>query len=234
MENDKVKRKTELTADELGKRLYRFINHKKLKKAKLLIADPKCNVNWTSETVTEWTSLIKASFHGYPDFVKVLLKRQDLSVNYQSWCCDSALISGTVMGKISCVGLLVNDLRTKINLLDEEGRSALWWAYSNSFPPIMKLLISHGANVNGIAASVVKYNKVHVFYPPSTEATLIMKNWKSYLPEFIRFAKTNKYYPSEFKQWAFNFILCCTKSKAFCKDIIYLLLEYIARAWKKI
>ena len=233
MENNKVKRKTELTADELGRRLYRFITNRKKEKAMLLINDPKCNVNWVSAYCRS-TPLIQASICGQPDIVKTLLKRQELLINHQEWCNYSALIWATIEGHTRCVELLVNDSRTNINFVGDDKHSALWRAYNNSCPSIIKLLLSHGANVNGIHVSVDKHSKVYAYPQLTVEATLVMKNWKSYLPEFTRFAKTNKCYPVEFKQWAFNFILCCIKSKAFCKDIIYLLLEYIAKAWKKI
>ena len=228
MENIKVKRKT----DQLEKRINNFILNNETKKAVLLINDPKCSVNWTGLS-TNWTFLMKSSFRGHPSVVKALLKRPDLLINYQCWSDDSALTWAAVKKKTRCVELLVNDSRTNINLMDGVGRSALWWAYSENYTAIMKLLISHGANVNGVAVSVVKYNVNRGSAPLTTEATMMMKNWKTYLPEVTRFAKTNMYYPVEFKRWAFNFILCCTKSQAFCKDTIYLLLKYIARAWKR-
>lgn len=84
----------------------------------------------------------------------------------------------------------------------------------------------------GVTYSVLRYVKKTKFAhnPPSAEATAVMKNWVSYLPDFTRYAKTNKYYPQEFKERAFVFILCCLRSKVLYKDMIYLLLEYIAKA----
>ena len=64
-------------------------------------------------------------------------------------------------------------------------------------------------------------------YP--SEQQSILRNWRSYLPPFTRYAKTNKYYPKEFKDKAKCFIMVC---KGVPKDVIFLMLEYIARAWK--
>ena len=207
-----------------------FIQVGKNEEAKLLAADPKCNVN---RVVNGWTPLIWASYTGRFAVVNILLGRQYLLVNHQNKWGNSALMEASYKGSTKCVELLVNDPRTDVNLIDDIGKSALWWAFRESHVPIIKLLISHGANIEGVAKFVFEHIKITGFYPLSTEAIEAMENWKLYLPEFTRFAKTNKYYPSKFKEWAINFILCCLRSKAFPKDIIHLLLEYIARAWKR-
>ena len=96
----------------------------------------------------------------------------------------------------------------------------------------MKLLILRGANVEGIFESVNKYKRLGGWELPTGEAVELLKNWKLLLPEFTRYSKTNRIYPTIFKKWGFNFILCCVRKRVFPKDIIYLLLEYVARAWR--
>lgn len=161
----------------------------------------------------------------------MLLKRQDLLVNHQDNDGDSALITASGEGMTKCVKLLLDDRRTDVNLVNVRGQSVLWAAYRWGETTNMKLLISYGANIKGIVESVLEDHKKWES-DPSAEA--VMKNWESYLPEFTRYVKSNKYYPHKFKECAFTFILSCLRSKAFPKDIIYLLLEYIARAWKLI
>ena len=142
------KKKNKLDARSPGERLYDFIRYGKLEDAKLLAADPNCNPNWASD-VKETTPLAVASHRGYFDVVKILLRRQDLLANHQNFYGRSALIKASHGGSIKCVELLVDDPRTDVNLVREDGYSALWWAYFYTYVPIMKLLISHGANVEG-------------------------------------------------------------------------------------
>lgn len=223
--------KTKKTRRELvlETRLHDCIERAKLKKAILLITDTNCDVNWF-EPVNGWTSLMKSSYRGYSGVTESLLKRPELLINHQTRAKNSALILASYRNNIKCVELLVNNPQTDINLVDENERSALWWAYRRECLRNMKLLISHGANVKGIIESLVEYTTRCA--PPSDEATKVMENWKLYLPAFKRYAISNKYYPREFKQWAFNFVLCCVRNKTLNKDMIYLLLEYIAEAWK--
>lgn len=218
----------------LGRQLCDFISNKKLKEVILLIADPNCNVNWVTRTyLYDWTPLIMASIEGYSGVVKALLKRRDLLINHQTLYGSTALKIAINRNKTICVKLIVEDPRTEVNLVDEDGYSVLWWAYYYSLTPIMKLLISHGANVEGVTQSVLGVKK-KLRSKQSTEAIEVMNNWKLYLPKFTRYAKSNKYYPSEFKDCAFVFILCCLRTKVLYKDLIYLLLEYVVESWKTV
>ncbi|MCK4499340.1 hypothetical protein KAU11_02500, partial [Candidatus Babeliales bacterium] len=144
---------------------------------------------------------------------------------------NSALSLVSIIGYTSCAELLLNDSRIVVNSVNMCGHTPFWEAYNFSNVSIMKLLIAHGAKVVDSDAIITEL-KVCGIKLPSAEATQITKDWKLYLPEFTRYAKSNKYYPRAFKEEAFVFILCCVKSKAFPKDVIHLLLEYIARAWK--
>ena len=231
------------TANKLGERLYYFILNENLKDAILLIGELNCNVNWVNHK--NWTPLIIASRYSYYDVIKTLLKRQDLLINHQNLDGNSALLaldyfefSFRSTHVSVCLELFINDARIDVNLVNKRGRSALWWAYRWRSTKNIKLLISHGAKVHGITESVFKHiNEMYYKREPHSakaEATAAMKNWKSYLSPFKRYSKTNKYYPLKFKQWAFNFILCCLRDKTFNKDLIYLLLEYVAEAWKLI
>ena len=216
-----------------GERLCYLISWKKLDKEVMLLAvDPECDVNYSGFDGS--TSLINASIHDHYDLVEALLERQDLEINNQNENGQSALMCALFSGNAKCVKLLLDDPRIDINLLDNYGHSALLCAFGYNrrricYIPQTKLLLSRGANVE----EVFIYVQNTPFLRISANAAKVINNWKLYFPEFTRNAKTNKYYPTEFKERAFNFILCCLKSKSFPKDIIYLLLEYIARAWKR-
>jgi hypothetical protein len=89
-------------------------------------------------------------------------------------------------------------------------------------PEILKLLIFHGA---GICDTLDLEN-------PHSETQRVLYNWTMYLPRWNRFV-THKYYPGEFTKVALHWLLCCKRLKVFCKDLQYLILEYIAENWKE-
>ena len=51
-----------------------------------------------------------------------------------------------------------------------------------------------------------------------------------YLPRWSRI--TYKYYPKRFDRYIFAWLLVCKRLKIFPKDIVYLIIEYIAENWK--
>ena len=202
-----------------------------------LIFNPQCNINY----VDNYPLLMIAASMKQCDVIRALLKRKDLLINQSDSYGRTVLFCATH----DCLDILVRDQRIKVNILDKEGKSALWWSYMDAFTKTnrgykeksLKILISHGARVEGIEQSVCEWYESMLGcrnIKADRGGYEIMDNWKTYLPSFKRFAASNKYYPPEFKQWAFNFVLCCTRNKTFCKDLIYLLLEYAAEVWKLI
>lgn len=219
------KQKFEYTDKE--RRLYDFIGYNNIPGVKKLVSD----VNW--KNIFGRTPLHHAVRHGLYDVIKVLLKRFDILPNKRNDSDFTPLMVAAMFGYTVCVDLLVQDHRVDVNVTTNNGASALWFAYYNDKIHVIKLLISHGANIEGIVDSVCEFARVSWTATPQHTSTKVMDNWKSYLCEFTRYAKSNKYYPREFKERAKVFILCCVRMKRrFPKDIIYLLLEYIARAWK--
>ena len=93
------------TADELGEKLYNFIDNEDPEQATVLAADPRCNVNWVDDNGD--TPLIWAAYRGYSDVVEVLLRREELLVNHQERRGDSALMWASQLGNTRCVELLL-------------------------------------------------------------------------------------------------------------------------------
>ena len=188
-----------------------------LKDIALLISDPRCGVNYQHKRFGN-TVLMQGSI----EVVKLLLERKDLDVNALT-CFDkrTALILAAAQRHNAIAQVLLRDERVNVNITDCYNNSALWYAARYPCIPIIKSLIARGACVGNVTNLDFDDNVLEC-----------LKNWKRYLLEFTRFAKSNAYYPSEFKAVATCFILSCVRSNAFPKDIIHLLLEYIARAWR--
>lgn len=168
------------------------------------------------------TALVAATKNNQIEIVKLLLTHPEINVNCSNIDFGTPLTIASCRGYTEIVKLLLSRPKINVNAKDIDMWTAFMFASSNRQPGIAKLLIAHGAEVGIINGGL------------TAEIKEIYRNWKSYLPPFKRYALSNKYYPQEFKQWAFNFILCCIREKTFCKDLIYLLLEYAAEAWKKI
>lgn len=146
----KVKRPKIGHSDRLGKTLKSLIYNEKPVEAKELIKDLDCNVNWIeSNDYCARSCLIWASGKNQIDIVRLMLQRPDLLINFQTPGGESALIEASAEGNLCCVELLVDDPRINVNLVNDVGQSALWLAYRYNEIPVMKLLISHGADVGG-------------------------------------------------------------------------------------
>lgn len=168
------------------------------------------------------TALHRASLHDYTGIVEILLARTDIQVNLQDESGMTALHWASHYGCTEAAKLLLAHINIQVNLLNDGERTALYWASVRFNCGVMKLLLAHGAKV-----SMLNINELHF----SDRIKKILKNWKYYLPRWNRF-KTCKYYPTEFNRLAFTWLMCCKRLKVFPKDIRYLMLEYIAEAWK--
>ena len=166
-----------------------------------------------------WTPLMYASLKNRIGVVKLLLACPDL-INTKNKYMYTALMFASDKQNCKIVKLLSSHFWLDINDKSFSGETALSKAARWAHDKVVKILLAHGA----------KPNEIDDKWKSATKSIII--NWKTCLPSFKRFADSNKYYPLEFKQWAFNFVLCCQREKTFCKDLIYLLLEYVAEAWK--
>ncbi|MCK4518473.1 hypothetical protein KAT92_06855, partial [Candidatus Babeliales bacterium] len=170
--------------------------------------------------------------------IRALLKRKDLLINHRDTCGRTVLFNASN----DCFDILIEDPCVDVNICDCYNKSALWYAIYNTSSiwgndddnKRIVNLISHGANVEETLNSIEHFSLEGIPFHKVSKTTKIREIWKTHLPSFKRFAVSNKYYPHEFKQWAFHFVLCCTREKTFCKDLIYLLLEHVAEAWKLI
>lgn len=132
MENDKTKRKVlkNPTNDELGQMLYELIYrvggkyNAGIEQFKLLTSNPKFNVNWINDN--NRTVLQYAATEGYFDVIEMLLRKKDISINRHAYGAPSALIMAVKRLSFRCAELLVKDMRTDVNLVDCDGKSALW------------------------------------------------------------------------------------------------------------
>ena len=210
-----------------GKWLHSYIFNDQLEEAAEMASHPECDVNWVEYEKSP--AIAVAAEMGNAEVVEILLSRSDILVNNKDteYGGETALHRAVRFKHIIIVRLLLANKDCDVNATDYANRTPLQYAYSLSLIATMKLLIANGANVkiNAPRFSFILRSR------PNAEANEIVKNWTRYLPDFTRFAKSNAYYPSEFKAIARCFILSCVRIKVFPKDIIHLLLEYIARAY---
>ena len=186
---------------------------------KLLLNHPDIDVNARNDDKN--TALSIASWWSRENVVKMLLDRPEINVNDQGSEGETALMVAAQNNYSDIVKQLLAHSNIGINIRDHYGETALMYALDANHYDIAKLLIAHGSDIPKRNAT---------YWALGSKA--ILKNWKSFLPPFKRFSASNKYYPRKFKHWAFNFVLCCVRDKTFYKDLIYLLLEYVAKAWK--
>ena len=72
--------------------------------------------------------LLCAAQYGYIELVKIILKKDDLDVNFQGAFSCSALIVSTKNNYVDIVKLLLNHKDININLQDNQGLTSLDWA----------------------------------------------------------------------------------------------------------
>lgn len=156
------------------------------------------NINVNGGDNDNWTPLMYASINNHYVIVKLLLACHGIRHTKNKFNC-TALMYASYKGYLKIVKLLLTRFWGDINVKSKSGRTALEMAVHQSRVEILKLLLAHGAEVGDINDNLNQ----------KPDIRLILQNWKSYLPPFKRYATTNKYYPRKFKQWVFNFILCC-------------------------
>ena len=86
---------------------------------------------------------------------------------------------------------------------------------------MIEMLLARGARIY----------RLYTYFPPKIEK--VVRNWRFYLPRWSRFGSA-RYYPREFNDIAIHWLLVCTRLKVPPKDLRYLIIEYIAEAWKTI
>jgi len=179
------------------------------------------------------TPLNEASYRGYLTFVKVILQNENVKVNLQDDDGWTPLYSATVSKNITIVKLLLRHKDIDIKLKSRHSKTSTMLAAQLCFNKILKMLIQHGANCNGLLKWVFREWCLKDTKKKTIE---ILTNWKSYLPEWC--IKTHKYYPKEFE----TLVVCCccvfnrlnkTINACISKDIRLLLIEYVAEDWKK-
>lgn len=186
---------------------------------KLLLAHKDIRVNipdWDGSTALLWA--IRAN---YIEIAKLLLVHPDIQVNHLNKDEYCALYYAAREGHIEIVKLLLTRPDIQVNLKCRWKSTALLKAAVRGHTKIVELLLAHGASV--CVTDIIF----------TLEINRILDNWKTYLPKWNRF-KTCKYYPREFNKLALAWLLCCKRLKVFPKDIRYLMIEYIAVAWKLI
>ena len=227
--------------------LFRAIFHCSAQHVRLLLAHPNIDVNKGA--------LCYAASRGYVEIVSMLLAHDDLVVgvaaaklalrNNQFHVLELLLPyinpnmrdedSLTILmcalqydDSLSLVEMLVSHPKIKINMqtISLGKASALQFAALYKTHKAVKLLIRHGAHPECILSQPFLLTYI------TSESRDVLYAWKTYLPKWNRFT-TCKFFPLEFNGGVARvWLLCCKRLDVFPKDVRYLILEYIAEAWK--
>lgn len=96
-----------------------------------------------------WTALHIASRNKNPEVVRLLLSQPTIDVNVKNRWKSTPLMIAAGSGNLDIVDLLLNHPRIQVDLQAEYyGRTALIEAALNGHLPIVKTLVTHGADVN--------------------------------------------------------------------------------------
>lgn len=205
--------------------LHLAASQSRVKVVGLLLEHSKINVN-VENIHTGGTALTDAAWNGRVKVIKLLLAHPEIDLDpidrgYES--PGNALHLAAENNHLQVVKLLLAHPKIKVNHNHKDILSALERVAYTGCVEIMKLLLAHGAAVP---------NKIYdKFYHEN--AFFILENWKTHLPKWSRFGRVASYYPKEFNQIAFQWLLVCKRLKPrLVKDLRYLMLEYIAEVWK--
>lgn len=211
------------------------------------------DININTKDQKGWTALMHAAYEDSNEIVLLLLDCLDVNVNHQSLDGDTALIQSVYWNSFNVVVLLLSHKDVDVNLKKLNGDTALIMAVKTSRVANVERLLNHNnikidiqnnAGYTALAAAIkccnVKIIKLLLTYGATIPNPLschhkdirqLLENWRTYLPRWNRFRSYN-YYPTEFNRIAFAWLLCCKRLKVFPKDIRYLMIEYVAEAWK--
>ncbi len=204
---------------------------------KLLLEQKDIDVNHQDNPDNN-TALMWACRHD--DIVKLLLKRKNVDVNLQTSGGYTALMHACCNGIGENVRLLLEREDINIDMTNRFGLTALYYVCNINNSEILKLLLAKGAKVEcdgmckgGKGCSFCKRGKWCSCFNISEKIYEILDNRRTYLPRWNRFT-TCKYYPQEFNDIALSWLFVCKYIEPkICKDIQFLLLEYIAEVWKE-
>lgn len=165
--------------------------------------------------------LMVASIQGLVEIVKVLLARPETKINARNCIGDTALIMACKNCEIEVVKLLLKCRDIKLDVKYNIGFTALAMALRNNRFDIAKLLLAHGAKI-----------------PPKDSLLFgcykgFFSKWKSFLLLPGYRGVNARVYPQDFKIMAKTWLLVCLRFKMQSKDLRYLILDYIAKAWKR-
>ena len=219
--------------------------------AKLLI-DAGATVH--TMNVNECTPLDCASLQGHVECVRLLLVYYE---NHESmyFVEHTTFMNAVKWDHGNCVKVFL-EYNFDPDLPNSVGSTALHECCQESNINVLKLLLEYGVNID--LQNTCGSTALHLasFFDQTDSVELLLEygadvnkqdikgrtaldrgckqaleNWKSYLPEWDRFIMAKRY-PTEFNQIALTWILCCKRKKLCSKDICYLIIKYIARAWK--
>ena len=185
---------------------------------KRLLLTCKVNINVTNNN--GFTPIMLAAHNDHVDTVQYILENND-KVDISVYSDNHTLL--ILVCKKSFPTNVVKQIleypgNCRLNWRSVFGTSALDYAIKRENISTIELLLRYGATGGGSENKRIQS---------------ILNDRKSYLPKWNRF-NTSKYYPKEFNEIAIHWILCCKRLKVFPKDIVYLILEYIGEAFKKI
>ena len=178
--------------------------------------------------------LIEACEDENVDLCKKLLKNKDYNVNYeyiintyQIHDGTTALLEVAMNGNVDICKLLLKHKRLDINYKDSvDKESALHVAAIMHDYEIVKLLLCHGAKIEREMINDLLFDHAREDY---SDMFNILKQPRLCLPRWSRFYK----FPRAFNNIAIHWLWCCKQMNVFGKDIQYLIVEYIAEAWKR-
>lgn len=149
-----------------------------------------------------------------------ILNIDNVNVNIENFWGETALHLTNDAGVMS---LLLECPDIKINGLDEDDHTPLERAFRRRNIEEIELLLSYGAKI---------YKDFNQYYWNQYSIKLnTFDCCRTYLPRWNRFTTATRY-DKEFSDIAITWLLCCKRIKVISKDIQYLIIEYIAEAWK--
>jgi len=175
--------------------------------------------------VCGYSPLMRASYYGKTNIVKLLLQTAGVDVNLTNKYGWSCLMYASSFDHVSVVELLLDVEGININQQNKDGETALSWACYRNHPNVVKMLLAKGALITDyIEKQRKRYNE---------EINTMLNSWKTYLPQWGRH-NNYRYYPKEFNDIMLCWLLVSKKIRPkLPKNIRLLMIEYIADAWKR-
>lgn len=216
---------------------------------KLLLGHPDTNINAQSK---HGVVALSCAIHGnHLPVIKLLLEHPNIDPNLGSNPC-TPLILAMKLQHNAVIELVLSHGDIDPNLIDIEGKTALMEAACMNYAEMLKFLLTHkdievdlkdnDGNTALHHAAIKDYGytciplleklaivppDLSVYSPPIAK---LLKSWRTFYPRWNRLG-TSMLFPADFNTVAFQWLLCCKRLKL-CKDLQYLILEYIAETWK--